>query len=492
MPIAINHVTPIHFNNQLDSTTDFVTDTDGTRKYYDTCTLTLQQPILVTNCEVKLETLAIYHSWYAISDENKNNTFQIIFDDVYISQASQVQVVFNIVLPDGSYEITDINDALQAALVSYGLFMFACTPSASAAGGIGISSDVIVPLEIATNAVQAKVALITKPWGIPLSQSPLGIDPAATTPVNFYNYITPLGWANSSLAASIPTLGTWWGPGTAPTAVNQILTNAVVINAPTSGTKGDYSALVLPTVNSRQPRFRIPAGFGSVIGFPAGDYPSAAPTTNYPAFYNPLTDITTTLSLFPPQITLYNSIIIGCNLVKEVVNPYYPDFLYSINPNVRPGDLVSSINLATFRKAQDGTYSTISIRLYTENNQLLPIRDPNRNFTITIQPIEGNGSGVGNPGTYRDSIGYSHSQPNQTPLAINEEANQVNIQNFTNKGRTPSFPRDLPRSRLPRYISEATTGGGIRSSVIHGHPEDDEDEDEEVYHPQVKRKKLLA
>lgn len=453
MTIIINTVTPINLNNAQDTTEGYQVDANGNRLYYDVCTLSLNQPIVLTNCEVKLETLAIFNSWDAISAANGNNTFQIIFDDVSIGGTTNHQIIFTITIPDGTYNISDLNDVLTAAQISYGLFFYQC--SAPLVGTAATVTDtIVVPLTLSASGTRSEVLLSCAPWGIPYKYSPPRF--GATTATNFYNYITPLGWANSNFAASPPTLDTYWSNAT----TNQILCNCVTV------TTHDFSTALTPASNSKPPRFRIPTGFGKIIGFNAGDYPPTVPAGPYSMFYNDATDIIIIPSTMPPQVTLYNTIIVECNLVRDIVSSYYPNELYNITTDAPPGGLVRATNLATFRKAIDGTFDFVQIRLVTQTNQALPIRDPNRNYSITIQPIEGNSFGVGNPGTTRDSIGYSPNQPNQSPLIVEEDANQQNIENLTGRGRHPTYPQNLQQYRLKPISrgqnAEYQTGGRLK------------------------------
>lgn len=456
MTITINTVSPVVLNNQQDTTSDFQLDSNGNRLYYDVCTLSLQTPIVLSNCEVKLETLAIFNSWDAISAANGNNVFQIIFDNVSIGGTTTTQVIFSITIPDGTYNISDLNDVLTNAQISYGLYFYQCEPPQTVGGPALVTDTVVVPLTMVASGTRSEVLLKCAPWGIPYKYSPPRMSPTATVASNFYNYITPLGWANSNFPATPPTLDTYWANAT----TNQILTNCVTV------TTHDFSTVITPCSNSKPPRFRIPTGFGKIIGFAPGDYPPTVPTGPYSMYYNDATDVTVVPSTMPPQVSLYNTIIVECNLVRDVINPYYSNFLYDITTDAPPGGLVRATNLATFRKAQDGTYDQIQVKLITQNNQPLPIRDPNRNFSITIQPVEGNSLGVGNPGTTRDSIGYSPNQPNQSPLVIEEDVNQQNIENLTGRGRHPTFPRDLQQFRLKPISrgqnAEYQTGGSIK------------------------------
>jgi len=438
MPIDIKRVTPIHFNNKTDSTQNYVTNSNGTRKYYDVCTLSLPQPIVLSNCEVKLETLAIYNSWSTISAANNNNTFSIIYDTVPLNPAGTTssQIIFTITLPDGTYEYTDINQALFDAQVEYGLYCYACGPPETTSGAASVTDDIVVPLSLEVIPTQYSVRLTCSPWGLPRELGPLQFSTNTAGGSPFYGYITASGWANSNFPSET-TIATYY-------QTNQ--PQNLVCSNTTAVTSANFATLTTPCTNSNIPRFRIPSGFGVIIGFPAGDYPSSLPTGPYSMFYNSNTDPIEILSSLPPQISKYPTINIGCNLIQEVVNPYYPDILYTIAPNVPPGDLVQSINLATFRQAQNGTYAEIIIRLYDENNDPLPITDPNRSYTITVQPVESSNHSIEGSGNFDDSIGYTGSM-DESPKLIAEQTDQINFQGLKNvRGDQPTFPLE------PKYM----------------------------------------
>jgi len=67
--------------------------------------------------EVAVGNAFVYYSWYNISSNLNNNTFQITFP------TSGASITTTITLNDGSYNITDLNNALQYWFISMGYYL---------------------------------------------------------------------------------------------------------------------------------------------------------------------------------------------------------------------------------------------------------------------------------------------------------------------------------------------------------------------------------
>ena len=69
------------------------------------------------NNSIALQSVIIPYSWYNITSAYNNNSFQVIYPD----GASTITKTYT--LPDGFYQITDINNYLQAQMIAQGYFL---------------------------------------------------------------------------------------------------------------------------------------------------------------------------------------------------------------------------------------------------------------------------------------------------------------------------------------------------------------------------------
>jgi len=73
----------------------------------------------LTDYEVAVENLFIYNSWCTISAALNNNKFNLIFP----YGISVNQYIINITLPDGQYNISDLNKYLQLIMIGHNVYL---------------------------------------------------------------------------------------------------------------------------------------------------------------------------------------------------------------------------------------------------------------------------------------------------------------------------------------------------------------------------------
>lgn len=122
----------------------------------------------LTNKYVAVSSITMYYSWFNITNALNNNVITYTFGDA--------QTVYTITIPDGLYEITDINNYCQFAMISNGTYY----------------SDTnynYYPFDLYINAtryaVQLNTYLMPTVAGLPAGASyPVGGPAPPTTPLN--------------------------------------------------------------------------------------------------------------------------------------------------------------------------------------------------------------------------------------------------------------------------------------------------------------------
>jgi hypothetical protein len=110
------------------------------------------------------------------------------------------------------------------------------------------------------------------------------------------------------------------------------------------------------------------SGFGEVLGYEIGSYPSSQVGSSTASF----------LSSVAPQITPYSSILVSCNLVNNrAVIP--SNILSSFTPL---GTSIGSLftfepNYLQFADVEDGQYTQLVLEFRDQLNRSIVIRDPN-------------------------------------------------------------------------------------------------------------------
>jgi hypothetical protein len=131
----------------------------------------------------------------------------------------------------------------------------------------------------------------------------------------------------------------------------------------------------LPTT-ARVPRFIADnQEFGKLIGFLAGQYPSASSTT--PASF---------LSTLPPQINPVSAYVVRCSLVNNSFTAP-PDILTVFtSQGTEAGQLISyQPNEFSWMKVNDGSYSIIMTTIVDQLERFVKFRDPNLLISLSFR-----------------------------------------------------------------------------------------------------------
>jgi hypothetical protein len=238
------------------------------------------------NDMIALQSVYQYFSIFNITSDYDNNTFSYVWFD---------GVEYTITIPDGYYEISDLNSYFQSIMIANTHYM---TNSAG---------QFIYFLEFVVN---------TSRYAVQINSYPLDADIQTTN-----GYILPTG-------------ATW--------------------SVPTTSTLSQFK------VNT--------SGFGEVLGYEIGSYPSTQVGSTTLSF----------LSSKAPQITPYSSILVSCNLVNNrAVIP--SNILSSYTPL---GTSIGSLftfepNYLQFADVEDGQYTQLVLEFRDQLNRSIIIRDPN-------------------------------------------------------------------------------------------------------------------
>jgi hypothetical protein len=73
-----------------------------------------QQSVKFKKAKVALKSLSIYYSWFNISADYRNNSFQYNWFD----PSGELTDVRTITIPDGNYDISTLNEYLQSKLIA--------------------------------------------------------------------------------------------------------------------------------------------------------------------------------------------------------------------------------------------------------------------------------------------------------------------------------------------------------------------------------------
>lgn len=242
--------------------------------------------------QIAVSNVFINFSWFNITTQNNNNSFQYIWTD------GSGTTTHDVVLPDGAYEVSTINAYLQFVMLNNGHYL------------VDNNGDYIWYLELVTNPTFYAVELKSYPLPTAL----------------------PSGWTNPA-------------------------------------------SIVFPATAST-PQFVIPStNITTLLGFPAGTYPSAVQTTTY-----------NVLSPNTPQIQVVQSVIILCSLLHNSLS--LPNtILYSFTTGSRSfGQLISfSVPELVFTDIQDGFYDQFEIQFVDQNFKPLAIRDTNLVVQLVVR-----------------------------------------------------------------------------------------------------------
>ena len=243
------------------------------------------------NDMIALQSVYQYFSIFNITSDYGNNSFSYTWFD---------GVEYSFTIPDGYYEISDLNSYFQSVMIANTHYM---TNSAG---------QFIYFLEFIVN---------TSRYAVQINSYPLDATIQSTN-----GYILPSG-------------ASW--------------------SVPTTSTLSQFN------INT--------SGFGEVLGYEIGSYPSNQTGSTTASF----------LSSVAPQITPYSSILVSCNLVNNrAVIP--SNILSSYTPlGTSIGGLFKfEPNYLQFADVEDGQYTQFVLEFRDQLSRPIIIRDPNMLMTL--------------------------------------------------------------------------------------------------------------
>jgi hypothetical protein len=346
------------------------------------------------NAEINVNQVTIPYSWFNISSQIGNN--QITY---YIPNSSNIQTAYNLTIPNGFYQISDLNTYLQLQMKANGHYWYSFNNSFNFSGTIStttltISStnnpSITLPIgTIITGYGVTNNTIITAQTGpytytinnsqTVSSQTPMigsqsnELYPNIIYPLSIQSYSTQ--YTNSITAITIPT---------AANIQNIFGQNYYYANGsdgqltwtggyPTTSNQCAY--ITFPTTNSTTQTI------GNFLGFIS----NGLNVSNYPSTYSSLSVLSQTIignSLnaapsFPPLGSTVNGIIIHCNLVdNRITSP--PDILDSFPITSIFGSNINYLPISNnCVKMKPGRHNSIVITFTDQNNNPLYCNDPN-------------------------------------------------------------------------------------------------------------------
>lgn len=284
--------------------------------------------VTFTNSEIAVSQITMYYSWYNISSSLQNNTFTFNWIN---TAGTNNYTTYTITIPDGLYEISDLNNYLQ--------FVFINAPN--------LSTSIISP-------TPSKPFYLVNSSGSYVYYVEFIVNPTAyAVQLNTYSVPTalPVGWTN---------------PG----------------------------ATLLPA-QTFNPVITTPAKFNELIGFSssfssdqnqnnAGANPGTATAYKLGSTYS-------YLSTTAPQVQPNPNLLVSMSNIDNIYSSP-SSIIYSLAPAVSIGQLiVEKPPEFNFNKLMQGTYNQIRIQLLgvdsSGNPRNVQIKDPNMTILLVIKDL---------------------------------------------------------------------------------------------------------
>jgi hypothetical protein len=357
--------------------------------------------------EIAVSQITIPYSWFNISSQYGNNTMSY-----YIPNSSNVQTRYDLIIPNGFYTTTDLNNFLQSQLKNNGHYWYSTQGATYSQQIQFVGSITGTTLQIS----QASSAQVQVYIGYVISYIPIGSTSYSTVTILSYNNTAgsytlkesvPTATSNVAMTAQTnseitpiiiyPLTIQTYTPQytnqiislTIPTAANIInifgsnFVNGNGLNGtitwaggyPTSGTQCAY--LVIPNTNINT------TTIGNLLGFSSGSYPSTSSS---------LTVLSQTINgnslsaspPFPPNGSSVNGVIVRCNLVEnDVTMP--SDILDNFPITSTFGSNINYLPISNnAMKLKKGRHSSIIITFNDQNFNPLLMNDSNVLISLMI------------------------------------------------------------------------------------------------------------
>lgn len=301
--------------------------------------------VLLKDKQIAVSSISMFYSWFNITSAYNNNTFTYTWvtgtglggaTPLNTQPALNSTTTYTVTIPDGLYQLTDINNYIQ----------FVCLQNGTYWTNVGATVN-YYPFEMIINS--ARYAVQINSYSIPSTNG--------------------IGGAAYSLAANyVMGVGTVLGGQNMAGGVTSI-----------------------PTA-SQNTVMTIPFNLNTILGFYTG-YTTALNITGTPFVPQPnqsliaISNINTIsyLSTQAPQIQPNNNVIFS---LSNVNNPYTTpsSIIYSLSPDVAVGSqiFVTPPNFM-WTDMINGTYNRLRLTLLGTNLQPLIINDPNMTILLTIK-----------------------------------------------------------------------------------------------------------
>lgn len=282
--------------------------------------------VTFSNSEIAIAQITMYYSWFNVTSVYRNNTFT--FNWVNANNTNNY-TTYTVRIPDGLYEIKDINAFLQ--------FVFINAPS--------LSTSIISP---------------TPP-------EPFYLVDSAGDNVYFAEFVVnPTAYAIQLNTYSVPTAlpAGWTNPG------------------------GTYLG-----TQSFNPVVTTPSAFNEIVGFSstfsssqnqnnAGANPGTATAYKIGSTFSYLSTVT-------PQVQPNANLLVAISNIDNIyANP--TSIIYSLAPSVAIGELVvEKPPQFNFNKLLSGTYNELRLQFLGTDLQPVTIKDQNMTILLAIKDVGG-------------------------------------------------------------------------------------------------------
>jgi hypothetical protein len=287
--------------------------------------------VLFKNTYVALQSASLYYSWYNISSALGNNTYTFRFPNT-----SGVMTTRTVVMPDGIYEVKDIDAYFQFYCLQNGYYWTTVTGE----------QVFFLKFEVNVSLYSIQVCAYSPPY----TSSPASIG-------NPNNYTPAFG--------------------TALTATRQTL----VPNFPANFTK----TIGWPTPNQLL-SIGVTTGIWTGVNFAnAGTATGTGTHELVPWSWNATTGVVAYSSNNSPQVNPNGSIYISCSNIN---NPYAipSTTIYAITPTGVAGSaIVEKPPQFCWNKFIDGTYNRIAVTFLGLDGRPISIRDPQMTILLAIK-----------------------------------------------------------------------------------------------------------
>lgn len=275
---------------------------------------------------IAVSSISMFYSWFNIASRYSNNFFTYTWY-AGTNPAIATPTVFTINIPDGLYEISELNNFIQYTCIQNNTYYTNST-----------NGNYVYPFEIVVNPNRYSIQLNT--FFIP-----------TTLPAGF------------SLPAGVvlPITNGYNTQVSFPSAFNSIV-----------GYRSDFQSALNASPSPAGPFTFVPG--------------MASPGNNY-ASINSIGTISY-LSNVSPQVQPNNNVLLS---LSNINNPYSQpsSIIYSFNPNVKVGEQISERppNFM-WNKMIDGFYNEIRLTFLGTDLTPLTINDPNMTILLTIKDKE--------------------------------------------------------------------------------------------------------